>query len=133
MTRSIRSRLPSEEGFTFVELIMGTVIISLVSAVLIAHLVTTYIATKAHRDKVFAYSTAQSILAELHALAEGAVDPESFDLLSYHDGANRNPVLTVARNAGVPVPADSPHSGNIQHSGQWLCSFIKWFHTVITI
>ncbi len=112
----------TETGFTFIELIFGVVIIAIVANLLIAHLATTYRSTQAHRERVFAYTTAQSILAELHALSDGAVDPESFDLLSYDDGSVTKPALTVAMEGGVPVYPDHPNSRNISRRGQWLWS-----------
>ena len=82
------------------ELAVGMVIMVLVSMVLIANLVTTYKGTHNLRDKIFAYSTAQSILAELHALADGfevqIIGPSSGRQVCLH-------LIVVSRWARLPV------------------------------
>jgi hypothetical protein len=112
----------SQAGFTVAEFALGLVFIALGSSVLFAHLAMSYTAALARRDALFAYTSAQSILSELHALAGGVGGFGDFDLMALDDGSETNPTLSVAERDGVLVLPDDVNSRNIRANDQWLWS-----------
>ena len=78
-----------DAGFTFAELAFGLMIFVISAAVLINHLTVNYQTTLTERDRVFAYSKAQSLLAEI----QNAVDregAEGYDLDALDTAARRS-------------------------------------------
>ena len=116
-----RSR--TEDGFTLVELTFAFIILVICSVVLINHLAVNYKTTATERDRVFAYTKAQAILAEIQGFVDrGAVDA-AVDLDVLDDGVVNKAPLTIQTNSGgTLVAADHVVSGNYQRNGEWLWS-----------
>ncbi|MBM3973755.1 MAG: hypothetical protein FJ301_06605 [Planctomycetes bacterium] len=109
-------------GFSLVEFLIGLVILVISSTALLNHLTINYQTTASERDRVFAFSKAQAMLAEIqnHCDRTGldAAEVDEFD-----DGVTTRPQLTVQRaESGLPLPADHALSGNLLRGGQWLWS-----------
>jgi hypothetical protein len=111
-----------EAGFTFAELGFGLLVLVIGAAVLINHLAINYQATNSERDRVFAFSKAQAILAEVQNYVDrGSLDTVELDVLD--DGVTNRPTLTIQTDDdGNLVAADHVRSGNIRRGGEWLWS-----------
>lgn len=109
-------------GFTFAELAFGLLILVTGAAVLINHLTINYQATNSERDRVFAFSKAQAILAEVqNHVDRGGLETVELDVLD--DGVTNRPTLTIQTDSeGNLVPADHVRSGNWRRGGQWVWS-----------
>ncbi len=113
-------RQREQSGVSMVELCLGLVIIVMVVSVLMGNMATTYVSIRTHKDKVFAYTTAQGILAELSAQAESVTDGDIFDVDSFDDGASSVATLSVVTEAGALIAPDHPISRNIARQGKWI-------------
>lgn len=115
----------SRAGFTLVELMVALSIFTVISITLLHHLTLSYSNTASQRDRVFAYSKAQGILAEMHALVDTTDPNNPADLDSYDDGAALVPTLTITKLAGSLVPPAHPISNNSMGPSGW-----KWFRRI---
>lgn len=111
-----------EEGFTFAELTFAMLILVVSSAVLINHLSVNYSTTATERDRVFAFSKAQAILAEIQGFVDRGQVDAAVDLDVLDDGVITRSPLTIQTDSGTLVAADHPVSGNYQRDGEWLWS-----------
>ena len=120
----MRSMHPGREqsGFTFAELAFGMLVFVIGAVVLINHLSVNYSSTKAQSDRVFAFTKAQAILAEVQAYVDRGEAAAAIDLDALDDGVTNKAPLTISEESGALVPADHPLSGNHQRDGQWLWS-----------
>lgn len=111
-----------EAGFTFAELTFAMLILVVAAAVLINHLSVNYSTTATERDRVFAFSKAQAILAEIQGLVDRGGVEAAVDLDVMDDGATTRPQLTIQLDGTNLVLPDHPVSGNYQRASQWLWS-----------
>ena len=112
-------------GFSLVELMVALVIFTVISITLLHHLTISYSSTRDQRHRVFAYTKAQAILAELHALIDSSNSTATIDLDQYDDGAAQNPVLSIATENGNPIAADHPVSDNTLTATGW-----EWYRRI---
>jgi len=112
-----------EAGFTFAELTFAMLILVVAAAVLINHLSVNYSTTATERDRVFAFSKAQAILAEIQTLVDADGVDAAVDLDVFDDGTATRPQLTIQTDTSENlVVADHPVSGNYRRDGEWLWS-----------
>lgn len=112
-----------EAGFTFAELTFAMLILVVAAAVLINHLSVNYSTTATERDRVFAFSKAQAILAEIQSLVDAGGVDAAVDLDVLDDGAATRPQLTIQTDTSSNlVAADHPVSSNYRRDGAWLWS-----------
>lgn len=113
-----------QHGFSFVEVALGLLVMVVAAAVLMNHLTVNYQTTLTERDRVFAYTKAQAILAAIQSEVDRAGPEHPIDLVAtFDDGALSRPELTIARDANdLPVPPDHVLSGNVLRGSQWLWS-----------
>ena len=98
-----KSGSKKESGFTFAELAFAMLILVGSAVVLINHISVNYSTTKTERDRVFAYSKAQAILAEIQAFVDRGQVDAAVDLDVLDDGiVSRNPltIQTDERHVG---------------------------------
>ncbi|MEZ5989409.1 MAG: hypothetical protein R3F30_09855 [Planctomycetota bacterium] len=107
---------------TMVELTVGIVILAMLMSVLIRHLLTTYNSTRDHKDRVFAYSKAQAILAEVQSYIDTSGIGHTVNLDNLNDNGKLVPTLTIKTSGGALVAPDHPLSENIARDGGWLWS-----------
>jgi len=117
-----KSESKQQAGFTFAELTFAMLILVVGAAVLINHLSVNYSTTSTERDRVFAFSKAQAILAEIQSLVDRGGVEAAVDLDVLDDGTATRSQLTIQTDNGNLVAADHPVSGNYQRDGQWLWS-----------
>lgn len=117
-----KSEPKKEAGFTFAELTFAMLILVVASAALINHLSVNYSTTATERDRVFAFSKAQAILAEIQSLVDAGGVEAAIDLDVLDDGTTTRPQLTIQTESGTLVTADHPVSGNYMRDGAWLWS-----------
>lgn len=119
----MKKSMPKKEaGFTFAELTFAMLILVVSSAVLINHLSVNYSTTATERDRVFAFSKAQAILAEIQGFVDRGQIDAAVDLDVLDDGIVTKAPLTIQTDSGALVAADHPVSGNYQRDGEWLWS-----------
>lgn len=111
-----------EAGFTFAELTFAMLILVVASAVLINHLSVNYSTTATERDRVFAFSKAQAILAEIQSFVDRGQVDAAVDLDVLDDGLVAKYPLTIQTDNNVLVSPGHPVSGNYQRGGNWLWS-----------
>ncbi len=111
-----------QSGFSIPELLFGLLLLVLCGAVLLNHLAVNYRVTTSERDRVFAFSKAQAILAEIqNHVDRTGIDAAAVD--AFDDGVVSRPTLTVQLDAeGLPLPADHVLSGNTLRGSQWIWS-----------
>jgi Tfp pilus assembly protein PilX len=109
-------------GFSLVEFLIGLVVLVISSAALLNHLAINYQTTASERDRVFAFSKAQAILAEIqNRVDRGVIDTVEIDSLD--NGTTNEPTLSIQTDEdGELVPPDHVVSGNFLREGQWLWS-----------
>ena len=117
-----KSMPKKEAGFTFAELTFAMLILVISSAVLINHLSINYSTTATERDRVFAFSKAQAILAEIQGFVDRGQVDAAVDLDVLDDGIITKAQLTIQTENDILVAADHPVSGNYQRGGEWLWS-----------
>jgi hypothetical protein len=125
ITPLFRRQLPrGEAGFTLAELAFSCVIFVIIATVLVNHLTINYTTTASERDRVFAYTKAQSILSEVQAFVDRGQVDAAVDLDMLDDGSTHNPVLTVMTMPdGSAMAPDSAVSENFRGIGsQWVWS-----------
>lgn len=105
-----------------VELTVGIVILATLMTVLIRHLLTTYHSTREHKDRVYAYSKAQAILAEVQTHIDSAGIGTVVNLDELNDNGRKVPTMTIKTTGGALVPPDHPLSENLQRLGSWIWS-----------
>jgi hypothetical protein len=113
-----------EAGFTIAELAFGLLVMVIAAVVMVDHLSITYQTTLAERDRVFAFSKAETILSEIQVFVDRGQVNAAVDLDALDDGLVNKPTLTIATDsAGALLPPDHVVSGNYlsQLIGQW-----KW-------
>src|SRR5262245_14364115 len=116
MTQPHRS---AQTGFTFAELAMAMLVLAITAAVLLNHVTMTLRATGDERDREFARSRAQAILAEMQGFVDKALPGQSGDLDTLDDVVSR-PTLSIACDShGVLVPPEHVLSGNTRVGGGW--------------
>jgi hypothetical protein len=111
-----------EAGFTFAEMAFAFLIIVVVSMALMNHMSLIYRRNAIEKDKVFAYSKASAILAELQSYVNRTEDAAANSLDIFDDGASHNLTLTIAEDSGGPVAPDHPLSGNTKRMEEWAWS-----------
>ena len=121
--------LSRQAGFTFAELTFAMLILVVSATVLINHLTVNYQTTRTERDRVFAFSKAQAILAEIQSAVDRGAVEAAMDLDVLDDGVVNKFPLTIQTEGGTLVPADHVVSGNYQRDGQ--CSR-SWDSTTAT-
>ena len=114
------SGLNREQGFTFIELAFAVVILAVLSFAMIQHLTGVYRRNSTQKEKVFAFSKATAILAELQTYVNASEDKAADSLDALDDGTSYNPILSIAKKSGVPILPDHPLSGNFQRNGAWV-------------
>jgi hypothetical protein len=118
-----KSHARKEAGFTFAELAFGMLILVIGAVVLINHIGVNYLTTNTERDRVFAYSKAQAILAEIQGFVDRGQVDAAVDLDVLDDGVvSKNPLTIATDQYGSLVPADHVLSGNFQRDGRWVWS-----------
>jgi type II secretory pathway pseudopilin PulG len=115
-------RPPGEKGFSLVEIAFGLVIFAIAAVVLINHLSVNYSATRLQTDRVFAFTKAQSLLAEVQAYVDRGDAAAAIDLDVLDDGVTEKWPLTISKEGGNLVAADHPLSGNVLRDSQWVWS-----------
>ena len=70
---------PHQTGFTLVEMMIAVTIFSVVAIALLQHLTISYSSSRMHRERVYAYTKAQAILAEMHALVDSGATTAAID------------------------------------------------------
>jgi hypothetical protein len=112
-----------QHGFSFAELAFGLLILGIAATVLVNHLTVNYQSTALERDRVFAYSKAQAILAEIQGYVDRGEIAAAVDLDTLDDGIIHRPTLTITKDAtGNLVLPDHVLSGNTQRNNEWLWS-----------
>ena len=111
-----------EAGFTFAELAFAMLILVASAVVLINHISVNYSTTKTERDRVFAYSKAQAILAEIQGFVDRGQVDAAVDLDVLDDGIVSRDALTIQTDGGTLVDPDHVVSGNYQREGQGVWS-----------
>jgi Tfp pilus assembly protein PilX len=113
-----------EAGFTFAELAFGFLVFVILAVVLINHLTVNFKTTMSERERVFAFSKAQAILAEIQSLVDRGAAGANVDLDGLDDGVVNKPTLTITTvpNTNVLVEPDHVLSGNIIRNDEWLWS-----------
>ena len=111
-----------EAGFTFAELTFAMLILVTSAVVLINHISVNFATTNTERDRVFAYSKAQAILAEIQGFVDRGDVDAAVDLDVLDDGIVTKSPLTIQEDGGVLVAADHAVSGNYQRDGEWVWS-----------
>ncbi len=106
-------------GFTFAEVAFGILAFVVAAAVLINHLTVNYSSTQAQKDRVFAFSKAQGILAEIQAYVDRGEIAAAIDLDGLDDGVVTKPTLTITTSGGVLVAPNHELSANIWRNGTW--------------
>lgn len=113
----------AQAGLSLPEVLLALLIMATVAAVMVSHLSVNLKSTVAERDRVFAYSKAQGILAEIQSFVGQADGGDDQDIDSLDDGIVNTPTLTIARDEdGDPVLPDDVLSGNWQRGGEWIWS-----------
>ena len=112
----------SMSGVTMVELTVGIVILATLMTVLIRHLLTTYNSTREHKDRVYAYSKAQAILAEVQNYIDSAGIAKVVNLDDLNDNGKKVPTMTIKTSGGALVAPGHPLSENLQRMGAWVWS-----------
>ena len=111
----------TQDGFTLVELLMGVVVFLVAAVVLGNHISSNFRSTQSQKDKVFAYTKAQAILAEIHSSLDRGEFAAAIDLDVLDDGIVPRPTLSIARDQnGALIAPDHPLSGNIERDGDWV-------------
>ena len=118
------SRWHRQAGFSFVEVAFGLLVMVVAAVVMVNHLSVNYQTTLTERDRVFAYSKAQAILAAIQSEVDRAGPEHPVDLATtFDDGATTRPELTIAKDLnGLLVAPDHVLSGNVLRGSQWLWS-----------
>ncbi len=117
------SPVRQESGFTFAELAFGMLILVIGAVVLINHLSVNYQTTATERDRVFAYTKAQAILAEVQGYVDRGLVDAAVDLDVLDDGIVNKSTLSIAQDGfGALVVPDHIASNNYQRNGQWVWS-----------
>jgi hypothetical protein len=112
-----------QAGFTFAELAFGMLILVIGAVVLVNHIAVNYSTTGTERDRVFAYSKAQAILAEIQGFVDRGQVDAAVDLDVLDDGVVNRPALTITTDAANQlVTPDHVLSGNYRRDGQWVWS-----------
>lgn len=117
-------RVSRESGFTFAELAFAMVVMVVGAVVLINHMTVNYSETKTQKDRVFAFTKAQAILAEIQAYVDRGAISAAIDLDALDDGVVNKPSLTIAEDpsTGSLVTPEHPLSGNYQNNANWIWS-----------
>src|SRR5688500_17346601 len=113
------TRRHSAAGFTIAEVAFGFLLFGIIAMVLMNYLTSSHQRTAFNSDRVFAFHKAQAILSELQAYVDRGEAEAAIDLDELDDGVTINPVLTISRDAGVPVVPDHPLSGNYTRNTLW--------------
>jgi prepilin-type N-terminal cleavage/methylation domain-containing protein len=112
-----------EAGFSLVEVVFALMILAVCAAALINHLTINYQATASERDRVFAYTKAQAILAEIQGFVDRGSIEAAVDLDILEDGIVNKPTLSITTDStGTLVDPAHVVSGNYQRNGEWLWS-----------
>lgn len=112
-----------EAGFTFAEMAFGMLILVLGAVVLINHISINFQTTNTERDRVFAYTKAQSILSEIQAFVDRGQVDAAVDLDVLDDGVVNKPALTINTDSGGALLAPGHAlSGNYQRNSAWVWS-----------
>jgi hypothetical protein len=106
-------------GFTFAELGLALVVIVVGAVVLFTHLSLNYSATRSQKDRVFALTKAQALLAELQGYVDRSAGSAATDLDALDDGVVNKPTLSISTEGGTLIAPDHPLSGNYRTGGQW--------------
>jgi prepilin-type N-terminal cleavage/methylation domain-containing protein len=114
-----------QAGFTLVEMMIAIMAFTTVALTLLQHLTISYSSSRTHRERVFAYSKAQAILAEMHAMVDSGATSAAIDLDAFDDGLFNNPVLSIETQNGNLILPDSPLSGNTLGSAGW-----EWYRRI---
>lgn len=112
-----------ERGFTLAELMFASMVFAILASVMLNHLSINYATTASERDRVFAYSKAQSILSEIQAYVDRGQAAAAVDLDVLDDGTVNNPLLTIStRVNGSSLKPDDELSGNFSNGNDWTWS-----------
>ena len=116
-----KTHAQKEAGFTFAELAFGMLIMVIGAVVLINHISVNFQTTNTERDRVFAYSKAQAILAEIQGFVDRGQVDAAVDLDVLDDGiVSKNPLTIATDQYGSLVAADHVLSGNYQRDTEWV-------------
>ncbi|MBN2490258.1 MAG: hypothetical protein JXQ29_05360 [Planctomycetes bacterium] len=116
----MKPRHPTDGGVTLLEVIFSIAIFSLVAVAAADHIGLSWSYTAMTRDRIFAYRTAQSILAELQACVDRGDAEVAADLDRFDDGVTVQDTLTLTQSGGALVPPDHPASQNsTTEGGRW--------------
>ena len=92
---SNQPRTEREAGFTIAELAFGLFILIIAAVVMIDHLVLSYSETNFQKDRVFAFTKAQTILAEIQAHVDGGGVSAAIELDELDDGVTNKPTTKM--------------------------------------
>jgi prepilin-type N-terminal cleavage/methylation domain-containing protein len=107
-------------GFAFVELLIALSIVGVALMVMLQQLTISYRENGENEQRSFAYEKGSAIIAELQAGVERGDIPDSEALEEMSDRGQHNMVLTTLTDeAGDPLPADHPMSGNWRRGSSW--------------
>ena len=110
----------AQGGFTFAELAFAFAIMVTAALALVSHVSSLYRRNAGHKDRVFAYTKAQSILSELQSYVNRSENQSANTLDTLDDGVAHNTVLTIATENNIPVAPDHAVSGNRKGASGWL-------------
>jgi hypothetical protein len=118
MQTHLRAENP-QAGFTFAELAFALLMFVIGAIVLINHLMVNYSSTRLQQDRVFAFSKAQAMLAEIQSFVDRGEAAAAIDLDAFDDGVTTRPTLSITTDGGTLVPPDHSISGNMRRGGVW--------------
>lgn len=116
-----KTHAQKEAGFTFAELAFGMLIMVIDAVVLINHISVNFQTTNTERDRVFAYSKAQAILAEIQLSSTAQVDA-AVDLDVLDRSAHRQQEPAHHRHGPIRQPGrgGSRAVRNYQRDTEWV-------------
>ncbi len=105
-----------ERGFTFVEVLISSVVLSIVVLAAVTYQTSSHRANNKLKDRAFATQRAIQMMEELRGYVNGGLETNIDVLDGYDDGAVFTDVLTTDKK--VSNPADAL-SGNVTFNGGW--------------
>jgi len=107
--RRFRVAARRERGFTFVEVLISSVVLSLIVLAAVSYQTSSFNANTKLKDRAFATEKAIQMMEELRSYVNGGQETNIDVLDGYDDGAVFNPILTTDRKV---IDATDPLSGN---------------------
>jgi len=111
-----------DAGLSLIEVTVAIVVLTMIASSLVRSLLTTYGGTRTLSAKAFAFSKAQSLLAEVQSYANRSLTGAPVNLDALDDAGSKIPILTTLKINGSLVAPDHPLSENLKQNGQWVWS-----------